>query len=139
MTSMNAKSLAIFGHDNMINSNRDGGGGVSGMTRSCIWRLTGRHGDSTGQVSDSWEDGMRRKPLNLYPALNKGGMMYMTERTVEHRGTVTMYVWGDSAKYTPGQVCMYRVHSVPVWGRTVRCEEPVFVLLPLCLYIANFL
>ena len=25
------------------------------------------------------------KPLNLYPAFNRGGMMYMTERTVERR------------------------------------------------------
>ena len=32
------------------------------MTRNCIRHLVGGHGNSTGQVSDSREYGMRRKP-----------------------------------------------------------------------------
>ena len=38
-----------------------------------------RHGDSTGQASDSWE------AAQSVSGLNRGGMMYMTERTVERR------------------------------------------------------
>ena len=50
------------------------------MTRSCIRRHTG-----AGMATVPGKHPTHGKPLNLYPAFNRGGMMYMTERTVERR------------------------------------------------------